>query len=88
MNIQPAPATSLAARNSSVGTRTLCQPSLVRSHHVYADSRFRRLPLILDMLLAFSICTLKLYFVRLVKEFFQVTRLGEIGSAGIFIFQS
>ena len=75
-------------RHGSFGTRTLCQPSLVRSPHEGAANLVQRRPSIPNTLLASSTCTPRPYFVRLVKGNSQATRWGEIGSVGIFIFQS
>ena len=66
----------------------ICQPSPVSSPQGSGHSRFEKRLSVSNTPLAFSICTRKLYSVRLVKGHFRHIRSGLIGSAGIFISRS
>jgi hypothetical protein len=75
-------------RHGTVGTRTLCQPSLVRSPDADGHTQLRRCPSLRNMLLTSSTCTPKPYFAKPVKDHSPLIRSGEIGSGGTFICRS
>ena len=71
-------------RNGSGGTRTLCQPSLVGSHHMTVHIPFQKRRSVNNVLLTFSTCIRRPFSAKLVKGHFRLTRLEQIGSAGTF----